>query len=41
LAVGVAKTGVGAHHLCWGVLLSSSEWCFPLEGKRVEVGNVA
>jgi hypothetical protein len=41
LAVGVAKTGVRTRHLRWGVLLSSSEWCSLLEGKRVEVGDVA
>jgi hypothetical protein len=41
LAVRVANTGVRARHLRWGVLLSSSEWCSLLEGKRVEVGDVA
>jgi hypothetical protein len=32
-AIGVAKTRIRARHLCWGVLLSSSEWCSLLEGK--------
>jgi hypothetical protein len=41
LAIGVAKTGVRARHLSWSILLSSSEWCSLLEGKRVEVGDVA
>jgi hypothetical protein len=41
LAIGVAKTGVRACHLSWSVLLSSSEWCSLLEGKRLEVGDVA
>jgi hypothetical protein len=41
LVIGVAKTGVRARHLSWSVLLSSSEWCSILEGKRVEVGDVA
>jgi hypothetical protein len=41
LAIGVAKTGVKACHLGWRVLLSSSEWCSLLEGKQVEVGDVA
>jgi hypothetical protein len=39
--IGVAKTGVGARHLSWSVLLSSSEWCPLLERERVEVGDVA
>jgi hypothetical protein len=37
LAIGVAKTGVGARHLSWSVLLNSSEWCSLLERKRVDV----
>jgi hypothetical protein len=41
LAVGVAKTRVRTRHLRWGVLLRSSEWCSLLEGKRVEVGDIA
>jgi hypothetical protein len=41
LAIGVAKTGVRARHLGWSVLLNSSEWCSHLEGKQVEVGDVA
>jgi hypothetical protein len=41
LAIGVAKIGVRARHLSWGILLSSSEWCSLLEGKRVEVGDIA
>jgi hypothetical protein len=41
LAIGVAKTGVRARHLSWSELHSSSEWCSLLEGKRVEVGDVA
>jgi hypothetical protein len=41
LAIGVAKTGVRARHLGWSILLSSSEWWSLLEGKRVEVADVA
>jgi hypothetical protein len=41
LAIGVAKTGVGARHLSWSILVSASEWCSLLERKRVEVGDVA
>jgi hypothetical protein len=41
LAIGVAKTGVGARHLSWSVLLSSSKRCSLLERKQVEVGNIA
>jgi hypothetical protein len=41
LVIWVAKTGVRARHLSWSILLSSSEWCSLLEGKRVEVGDVA
>jgi hypothetical protein len=41
LAIGVAKTGVRARHLSWSVLLNSSEWSSLLEGKQVEVGDVA
>jgi hypothetical protein len=33
LAIGVAKTGVGASHLSWSVLLSSSKRCSLLERK--------
>jgi hypothetical protein len=40
LAIGVAKTGVGARHLSSSVLLGSSEWCSLLERERVEVGDV-
>jgi hypothetical protein len=40
LAIRVAKTGVGARHLSWSVLLSSSKRCSLLEWKRVEVGDV-
>jgi hypothetical protein len=41
LAIGVSKTGVGARHLSWSVLLSSSQWCSLLERELVEVGDVA
>jgi hypothetical protein len=41
LVIGVAKTEVRARHLGWSILLSSSKWCSLLEGKRVEVGDVA
>jgi hypothetical protein len=41
LAIGVAKNGVRARHHSWSILLSSSDWCSLLEGKRVEVGDVA
>jgi hypothetical protein len=41
LAIGVAKTGLGARHLSWGVQVSSGKWCSLLERERVEVGDIA
>jgi hypothetical protein len=41
LAIRVAKTGLSARHLSWGVRVSSGNWCSLLERERVEVGDVA
>jgi hypothetical protein len=41
LAIEVAKTGLRARHLSWGVRVSSGKWCSLLERERVEVGDVA